>query len=626
MLALALFALAPSLALAQARVEPKLARLIAPEARAASGELRVVLEPERGARGSDLPLARLRALGARVERVSATRARIAATPDVLARIAELDGIARLRFPFVPVPADGSGSLVSQSVALTGASALQAAGVTGAGVDVAVVDIGFKLLGQARNLGEIPASAVAVDLTGTGMEQVTVHGTGVAEQLADMAPGARLFLIRFADDVDFEAAVDYVRDHGIRIANLSVNWFGQSYYDDTGPVNELINRSHDVDGVFWSVAAGNWQYRHWRGGWIDEDGDDLLSFAPADEDLQLIAEQSQICVTLNWNQYPDVYGGARTDLDLFVYAAGGALVASGTDRQNAAVAAPPVEQACFARQTADEPYQVKVRRISGPTATLDMTLVSADAAIEVPLRVAAASIVDPAGAHGAFSVGAIDYSIWDRVSPPPNLDWFSSEGPMPDGRVKPDLVAPNRTTNFTYTVALGTSFAAPIVAGAAALLVQQNPALTNLQIRAALVAAAQDLGAPGLDPLFGWGKLVAPTIGASPDSDGDGIPDASDVCPFSITLSQADTNGDGIGDGCQCGDLSRDGAIDATDANALRTWLAGGAAPLGLSLCNVHGPAIPGGADCRIDDLTVLRRELAGRAPGIAQSCGPALPR
>jgi len=47
----------------------------------------------------------------------------------------------------------------------------------------------------------------------------------------------------------------------------------------------------------------------------------------------------------------------------------------------------------------------------------------------------------------------------------------------------------------------------------------------------------------------------------PDSDGDGIPDATDNCPDDPNSDQADLNGDGLGDAC---DADADGVPDATD--------------------------------------------------------------
>ena len=53
---------------------------------------------------------------------------------------------------------------------------------------------------------------------------------------------------------------------------------------------------------------------------------------------------------------------------------------------------------------------------------------------------------------------------------------------------------------------GTSFSAPIVSGAAALVWEAFPYFTNDQVRQTLLGTATDLGAPGVDPVFGYGAL------------------------------------------------------------------------------------------------------------------------
>ncbi len=611
-------------ALARARAHPGDAesalRRQASSPRARAGELRVIAEPPSGRSVRDLPLARIRALGARIDGISRSRVRIAGSPEVLARVAEVSDIGALRFPLVPVPVEGAGLHVSESVGLVGAATFQANGVTGEGVDVAVLDIGFWRLAEAISLGEIPADTVTYDVVGSGIETITSHGTAVAEQVADMAPGARLHLILFEDEVDFELGVDYVRDRGIRIANLSVNWFGASYYDDTGPINTLVNDSHDQDGVFWTVGAGNWAYRHWRGSAVDADGDRLLEFATGDEQLGLTPESTATaCMVLNWNQYQ--YADAPTDLDLYVYS-GTKIVASSQARQIAGVK--PVEQACFNPQGVTAPY-VRVRRFAGSLAGVNLTVISSNVTLEAAHRVVASSMVDPAVAHGAFAVGAVDQAVWNQAPSPP-IEALSSQGPTIDGRPKPDLVAPDRTDSLTRSDVPGTSFATPVVAGAAALMFSQNSTLSNLQLRAALIAAAQDVGAVGQDSTYGYGKLVVPVVPPGPDADADGLQDAFDVCPFAPDPAQLDANADGIGDACQCGDLSGDGLISSADADLVQGWLAlPTPAPAGIARCNVIGAAVPAGADCRVDDWVVLQRALAGALPGIEQVCAPALP-
>ena len=53
---------------------------------------------------------------------------------------------------------------------------------------------------------------------------------------------------------------------------------------------------------------------------------------------------------------------------------------------------------------------------------------------------------------------------------------------------------------------GTSFAAPFVSAAAALIKADNPGFSAEEVRIVLENQADDLGSPGRDDVFGWGLL------------------------------------------------------------------------------------------------------------------------
>lgn len=81
----------------------------------------------------------------------------------------------------------------------------------------------------------------------------------------------------------------------------------------------------------------------------------------------------------------------------------------------------------------------------------------------------------------------------------------------------DISAPGQNIYSTwyygnaYHASDGTSMASPIVAGCAALLWAYDPSLSVADVKEALYSTADDLGAEGRDPLYGWGRV---NIGAA----------------------------------------------------------------------------------------------------------------
>jgi autotransporter-associated beta strand protein len=70
----------------------------------------------------------------------------------------------------------------------------------------------------------------------------------------------------------------------------------------------------------------------------------------------------------------------------------------------------------------------------------------------------------------------------------------------------DKDATASTSDPKYYIVEGTSFAAPEVSGAAAVVWQAFPYFSNDLVRQTLLGTADDLGAPGPDPVFGYGEL------------------------------------------------------------------------------------------------------------------------
>lgn len=126
----------------------------------------------------------------------------------------------------------------------------------------------------------------------------------------------------------------------------------------------------------------------------------------------------------------------------------------------------------------------------------------------------------------------------------------------------------------------------------------------------------DIGAYELDP------------GPPAAADADGVPDASDNCPATWNPDQADGAGigsdlpDGVGDACQCGDLTGEGTGDSADVYSYRLGLAAAQFAPNPSRCNLADPP-SGTVACDLLDVVVLRRNLVGLPPAAQQLCSAA---
>ncbi|MFQ5513870.1 MAG: thrombospondin type 3 repeat-containing protein [Myxococcota bacterium] len=124
------------------------------------------------------------------------------------------------------------------------------------------------------------------------------------------------------------------------------------------------------------------------------------------------------------------------------------------------------------------------------------------------------------------------------------------------------------------------------------------------------------------------SLPLQTFRITNDRDADGVLNSADLCPAypDGPMGQIDTDGDGIGDACQCGDLSDDGRVNILDRVILSRFLAGmsDAADAPVEKCSVvdRDP----GPTCDVSDVAVLRQALAFLDPGIAPLCTAATSR
>ena len=112
-----------------------------------------------------------------------------------------------------------------------------------------------------------------------------------------------------------------------------------------------------------------------------------------------------------------------------------------------------------------------------------------------------NLVYPAACDGVIAVGGVSCAGGGVTH------W---EGSPENSSI--DVVAPAYTVRSTYTGSnsyttdTGTSFAAPVVAGEAAMLLADNPNLTAAQVTELITSTASDMGDSGKDHTYGYGLV------------------------------------------------------------------------------------------------------------------------
>lgn len=423
----------------------------------------------------------------------------------LEQLARVSGVSEIREPIRPAPF----AVTSEGLELMAANAWQNNGYQGAGVKIAIIDIGFENLSAAKTNGDIPTTFFSNDFTGAGLETGGRHGTAVAEAVYDLAPAAQYYYYKIDDVTDLQNAVSACKSNGVQIINHALGWFNVGgYYNGTGTVANIVTDALTA-GITWVNSAGNLAESHYRA--LFSQGPDnyhnygngatLNPIGPDPEHFWYHAPGEVITIYLNWNNYPTTFN----DYDLYLVYWNGfewITAASSVRRQFGNI--PPEESISYVNPYSNAMYGVIVSQYN-TTMNANFTLFSLGRSLGY--RTPASSLPEPATMTDVVTVGAIERNLYANGP----QESFSSQGPTTDGRVKPDISAPDYCSTFSYGAWRGTSQSAAHVTGILAQIKSRFNAYTSSQLRNYLYnQCAVDLGPTGQDDIYGWGKVLMPT--------------------------------------------------------------------------------------------------------------------
>jgi hypothetical protein len=424
--------------------------------------------------------------------------------------------------------------------------------------------------QNGDLEGLPVPASSCSFQGAGAE-----GTALLEIVHDVAPGAKLSFANADTDLAFAQAVNFLAASNDVVVD-DLGFYGEPY-DGTSAVSTntaaaLNNASFPIRAYF--TAAGNDADEHYFGTYVDSrldgtsiagitapghlhlfqqtaDTTDVLGLGAQPYNVISLPQNGEVSVVLTWN---DPFGASANNYDLYlVQQSTGRVVASSTDVQDGRQ--DPAEALDYVNRGAQDRFLVVVQNVGDAAQARQLNIFSfqpecaaAGPQVLAPPRherhnynTATRSISAQSDAGGSpvgvISVGAICSAsaaaaaasgiVANESCLDPNrttAEFFSSQGPTLDGRVKPDIAAIDGVS-ITGAGAFGkqffgTSAAAPHMGGIAALLLQSAPCLlaraasstppvtARTTLRDLLLNRATRLSGSAPDNVFGAGRADA----------------------------------------------------------------------------------------------------------------------
>jgi subtilisin family serine protease len=402
---------------------------------------------------------------------------------------------------------------------TGIQAGHDANQYGQGRRVGILDLAFGNLSQFLSQHSLSVSLFSGEPADYDASSIT-HGTDVLEIIHTIAPDAEYYLCQYGTYDDFVSCIDWMLAADVHIINHSVGVPVLPLNGDSAWALEVDRAARA--GAIWVNAAGNFAGGYVEDFFTDNNNNGFHEFRGIGIAESLLIEgieQPFGRIMLSW----EGANGTRANeinLELEVLDRSGSVITESRNIQAGEASHLPLEIVTVDMR---QPFAIRIsnltpRRVMPADGTISFALFVEFADISIGRD--SGSIIAPADSINAITVGALQGTT---IAP------YSSRGPVASGGLKPDITAPGEIILSDGRQFIGTSAAAPIIAGAAAIIWGENPDWEQDAVIAYIKGSTyDDTGIPGPDSQYGIGIF---TLGGEPP---DPVPTVTSLSTISVT--------------------------------------------------------------------------------------------
>lgn len=379
---------------------------------------------------------------------------------------------------------------------TGIVSWRDAGFEGRGMRVGILDQGFGGFASFESENDVVINLSPGEDPTAINDDAIIHGTNVIRVIHSIAPSVEFYACRYFSFDEFVSCIDWMRRSEVHIINHSAGVPAR-------PLNGANQWALEVeriarDEILWVNSAGNFANGFFSDDFTDTNGNNFHEYRGVSgvvERLDIAStDQEYGRVMLSWERLD---GQADNTINLDLYAIDS--LGNYTSSINIQEGAPDDEALEYLQIDMRQPFQIQIQRIDHTDEFVPVRFYLFVEFAAIPTGRSQGSIIAPGDSLYSLTVGAMQGRL---VAP------YSSQGPIDNGVLKPDLVAPGEILLSNGEVFVGTSAAAPVVAGVAALIWEINPELTRTQIFELIRGSmtSDDTLLPGPDTTFGFGIL------------------------------------------------------------------------------------------------------------------------